>query len=94
MTAKQASIAKAMEALVGERFTLLTLNDMLNEMFGESLTIVDTTDSKDENDFSDNTLLFESTNDDTYGFFDIYYLNTREDDVIYITEVSYDFNQI
>jgi hypothetical protein len=94
MTAKQQEIAKAMEALVGARFTLLTLNDMLDQIFGESLTIEDITDSKDENDFSDNNLLFESENEDTYGFYDIYYLNTREDDVIYITEVSYDFDQI
>jgi hypothetical protein len=94
MTAKQQVIAEALEALVGSRFTLLTLNDMLDQIFGESLTIEDTTDSKDENDFSDNTLLFESKNEDTYGFFDIYYLNTREDDVFYITEVSYDFDQI
>ena len=83
-----------MEALVGSRFTLSSLNVKLNEIFGESLTIEDTTDSKDDNDFSDYTLLFESKNEDTYGFFDIYYLKTRYENAIYITEVSYDFDQI
>jgi hypothetical protein len=64
---------------------------MLNEIFEEEITIEDTTDGKDDNDFSDYNLLFESKNENTYGWFDIYYLKTREDDVIYITEVSYEF---
>lgn len=91
MFEQQLQIVQKLEGLVNQRFTLLTLNELLNEIFEENITIEDTTDGKDDNDFSDYTLLFESTNEDTYGWFDIYYLKTREDDVIYITEVSYEF---
>jgi hypothetical protein len=90
-TEKQKQIVQKLEDLVNNRFTLLTLNDMLNEIFQEEITIGDITDSKDDCDLSDYNLLFESKNEDTYGWFDIYYLKTREDDVIYITEVSYEF---
>lgn len=91
MFEQQLQIVQKLEGLVNQRFTLLTLNELLNEIFEENITIEDTTDGKDDNDFSDYTLLFESKNEDTYGWFDIYYLKTREDDVIYITEVSYEF---
>ena len=91
MTDQQTQIVQKLEDLVNNRFTLLTLNNMLNEIFEEEITIEDTTDGKDDNDFSDYNLLFESKNENTYGWFDIYYLKTREDDVIYITEVSYEF---
>ena len=94
MTDQQSQIVQKLEDLVNNRFTLLTLNDMLNEIFGEEIEIEDTTDSKDDNDFSDYNLLFESKNENTYGWFDIYYLKTREDDVIYITEVSYEFENL
>ena len=91
MTDQQIQIVQKLEDLVNNRFTLLTLNDMLNQIFEEEITIEDTTDGKDDNDFSDYNLLFESKNENTYGWFDIYYLKTREEDVIYITEVSYEF---
>lgn len=91
MFEQQLQIAQKLEGLVNHRFTLLTLNELLNEIFEENITIEDTTDGKDDNDFSDYNLLFESKNEDTYGWFDIFYLKTREDDVIYITEVSYEF---
>jgi hypothetical protein len=91
MSDKKTQIVNKLEDLVNNRFTLLTLNDKLNKIFGEEITIEDITDSKDDNDFSDYNLLFESKNEDTYGWFDIYYLKTRYDDVIYITEVSYEF---
>ena len=94
MTEKKLQIVNKLEDLVNNRFTLLTLNDKLNKIFGEEIEIEDTTDSKDDNDFSDYNLLFESKNENTYGWFDIYYLKTREDDVIYITEVSYEFENL
>ena len=91
---KQKQIIQKLEDLVHNRFTLLTLNDMLNEIFGEEIEIEDTTENKDECDLSDYNLLFESKNENTYGWFDIFYLKTREDDVIYITEVSYEFENL
>jgi hypothetical protein len=95
MTEKQNQIVYQLECLVTGRFTIETLNEKLSKIFNEDIKVTDITDGKNDDDTCDWNLLFSSKNEDTYGFFDIYYLKMRKPGFdgsdIYITEVSYEF---
>ena len=90
---KYKKIKKGMENLVGKRFSVDSLNAHLSKLFKEEIKVEDV--NVNDDDFGDYNLLFESTNPDTYGFFDIYYLPMRkpgyDGETIYITEVAYEF---
>jgi hypothetical protein len=90
MTDKKKKIAMQLEALVSQRFTIESLERELSLIFNEDITVEDITDEEDGCDTSDYNLLFESKKESTYGFFDLYYLKTR-DDKVYITEIFYEF---
>jgi hypothetical protein len=95
MTDKQILIVKQLENLVQERYNLKTLTKKVSEIFNEDIKIEDITLGKHDCDLSDYNLLFESKNEDTSGFFDIYFLKTRKTgyngETMYITEISFEF---
>jgi hypothetical protein len=95
MTDKQILIVKQLKNLVQERYNIETLTKKVSEIFNEDIKIEDITSGKHDCDLSDYNLLFESKNDDTYGFFDIFFLKTRKTgyngETMYITEISFEF---
>jgi hypothetical protein len=101
LTYRQKKLVNDLESLVGMRCTLDSLNRKLSEFTGETISVVDITSSKDEDDLSDWNLLFEinsEENDELYGYFDIYYLKLRKPgyfgETMYITEISYEFENL
>jgi hypothetical protein len=92
MTEMKKKIVMQLEALVSQRFTIESLERELSLIFNEGIHVEDITDEKDGCDTSDYNFLFESKKESTYGFFDLYYLKTR-DDMVYITEISYEFEE-
>ena len=90
MTDKKMEIVNQLEGLVHHRFTIESLEEKLSGIFNEEIHVEDITDEKDGCDTSDFNLLFECRNEETYGYFDLYYLKTR-DEMVYITEISYEF---
>jgi len=93
MTDKQIEVVAKINALVNTRQSIESLNVLLSQIFNEPIKVEDITDL-DTQPF-DYNLLFESTNVDTYGFFDIYYLKMInkgfDGSDMYITEISYEF---
>jgi hypothetical protein len=93
MTDKQIEVVTKLNTLVGTRHSIESLNVLLSNVFNEQIKVEDITDLDTQP--SDYNLLFESTNVDTYGFFDIYYLKMInkgfDDSDMYITEISYEF---
>jgi len=92
-TKKQIEIINKMEELVSQRLTLSDLKGKIQRIFNnDNIDLVDVTSDKDDNDLSDYNLMFSNeTLDDLYGYYDIYYLKTRDNDHIYITGVGYEF---
>ena len=105
MTEKQQRIAWELEYLVHHRTNEKALNAHLSKLFGTEIKIEDITDD-DEDWHGDwhyafnvcnDDMQYESEDDKIGGFFDIYYLKTRENDYgddFYITEVACDFCDI
>ena len=86
---KQKEIIKALEELPHNRFSMVTLHQKLTDIFGAGISPIELVEPDEEG--GDFNLIFESyVTDDSYGFFDIYYLPTRMNSM-YITEVDYDF---
>lgn len=96
MTKKQKKVANFLERLVGERVTMEELNKGLSEIFKENIQVENVSqmgiDNGDNDQLPDFDLMFNSTKKKTYGYYDIYMLPTREEGVMYITEVAYEFD--
>jgi hypothetical protein len=101
MTPRKKEVVKFLESLVGQRFNLDTLNANLSKHFNETIRVenvsqgrIDSGESDDE--LTDWNLMFDSTKDETYGYFDIYMLPMRragfDGATFYVTEVGYEFD--
>jgi len=93
MTDNQLRVVTELNKLVTTRQSIESLNVKLSEIFKESIKVEDCTNL--DNEPSDYNLLFESITEETYGFFDIYYLkmiNKGFDGAdMYITEIAFQF---
>ncbi len=84
-------IVKELECLVQHRFTKETLEIRLKSIFGTETKVEDI--SSDDDELSDFNFLAEMKNDaiGLFGYVDIYFLKMRKDNMIYVTEVAYQF---
>ena len=101
MTPRKQEVVKFLESLVGQRFNTDTLEAKLSEHFNETIHVENVSqgriDSGEEDDeLTDWNLMFDSTKDETYGYFDIYMLPMRrtgfDGATFYVTEVGYEFD--
>jgi hypothetical protein len=94
MTRVQQEVVKFLENLVQQRFNLETLNQELSKCFGEDIK-AEFVDEENERDLGDWNIMFNSEQEDTYGYFDIYVLKMRnigfDGAEFYVTEVGYEF---
>lgn len=101
-TSRQIEIINFLESLVHHRFSIEQLNEKLSKEFKENIEVYNKTQDyidRDEEDpdqvLCDYNLMFNSENEDTYGYFDIYMLPMRKKSFdgadMYITEISYEF---
>ena len=86
---RKMSIISYMESLVGKRFAKETLEFLLSDFLGQPITLCEMTNDWD----ADYRVSFD-IEDEQFGqiSFDILYLNTRKGEIMYITEVGYDFD--
>jgi ASC-1-like (ASCH) protein len=99
LTDKQKKIVSELESLVGQRFSEERLNETLSKMFNEQIKVENVSQSRidngEEDDLADFNLMFNSEQEETYGYFDIYMLPMRkagfDGSTMYITEISYEF---
>ena len=84
-----------LESLVGKRFNLETLNEKLSEAFDEDIECSIVNEDDEDNELTDWNIMFNSTKDETYGYFDIYVLKMRrpgfDGSRFYVTEIGYEF---
>lgn len=101
MTPRKKEVVKFLESLVHNRFDIETLDAKLSEHFNEQIHVENVSqariDSGEEDDeLADFNLMFDSKNQETYGYFDIYFLPMRREGfdgaTIYVTEVGYEFD--
>lgn len=100
MNEKQKQIVAELETLVFQRFTTERLNETLSKMFNEKIEVENVSQSRIDNgeddELSDWNLMFNSEREETYGYFDIYFLPMRragfDGSTMLITEVSYEFD--
>jgi hypothetical protein len=94
LTDRQIEVVNQLESLVGSRYSIETLNTKLSEIFNEKISVEDCTNL--DNEPCDYDLMFNSENEETYGYFDIYFLkmiNKGFDGAdMYITEIAYEFD--
>ena len=94
MTRVQQEVVKFLENLVHQRFNLETLNTELSKCFGEDVK-AEFVDEENEAGLGDWNIMFNSEQEDTYGYFDIYVLKMRnvgfDGAEFMITEVGYEF---
>jgi len=94
MSELRKSINSFLEGLVHNRFSKEELETKLSEYFKFPVTVDDTSKYYDE--LADFNLLFgmdfKYPTEHIYGYVDLYYLKTREEDKpMYITEVAVEF---
>ena len=101
MTPRKKEAVKFLEGLVHNRFNMDTLQAKLSEHFNEEIHVENVSqnriDSGEEDDeLVDWNLMFDSKNQETYGYFDIYILPMRragfDGATFYVTEVGYEFD--
>ena len=101
MTPRKQQVVNFLESLVGQRFNTESLEAYLSENFNEEIKVENVSqgriDSGEEDDeLADWNLMFNSENQETYGYFDIYMLPMRragfDGATFYVTEVSYEFD--
>jgi hypothetical protein len=101
MTQRKKEVVNFLESLVGQRFNTESLEAKLSEHFNETIRVENVSqariDSGEEDDeLVDWNLMFDSTKDETYGYFDIYMLPMRRQGfdgaTFYVTEVGYEFD--
>jgi hypothetical protein len=95
MKEKQKEIVKFLENLVHSRTNLDNLTKMLSKKFNEEITLEVVNNEDEDNELSDWNIMFNSEKEETYGYFDIYFLKNRrtshDGSNIYITEIGYEF---
>ena len=91
MTFKERGIKCFLESLVGKRFAKETLEFLLSDFLGQPITLCEMTNDWD----ADYRVSFD-IEDEQLGYisFDIWYLKTRKEERMYITEVGYDFDVV
>jgi hypothetical protein len=92
-TEQHRQIARELEALVHHRFNIDTLNKKVSEILGEEVQLeLGRLDVQDEPDWC---YQWNSEQEETYGYYDIYVLMQRNEDwngnTMYVTEVGYEF---
>ena len=101
MTPRKQDAVKFLESLVGQRFNTATLESKLTEHFNEKIEVYNASQGRinsgeEDDELSDWNLMFDSKNQETYGYFDIYFLPMRrvgfDGATFYVTEVSYEFD--
>jgi hypothetical protein len=101
MTPRKKEVVKFLESLVGQRFNTDTLDAKLSDHFNEEIHVENVSQARidsgeDDDELSDWNLMFDSKNQETYGYFDIYFLQMRrpgfDGATIYVTEVGYEFD--
>jgi uncharacterized protein with von Willebrand factor type A (vWA) domain len=94
-TQKQKECINFLESLVHQRFNFKTLIEKLSQYFNEEIKAEFVNEDDDTNDLSDWNIMFDSENEETYGYFDIYVLKHRKQGFdntdFYVTEVGYEF---
>ena len=94
-TEKQKEIDDFLESLVGKRFNMETLTEALSLKFQEKIEAEIVNEDDDTNELADWDIMFNSENEDTFGYFDIYVLKMRnigfDGSTFHITEVGYEF---
>ncbi len=89
-----------LEGLVGQRFSMQSLNDKLEKVFNQKVELQNTSllreQENDDDDLADYNLMFSiEDGSEQSGFFDIYMLPMRRNGFdgadMYITEVGYEF---
>ena len=89
-----------LEGLVGQRFSMQSLNDKLEKLFKQKVELQNTSllreQENDDDDLADYNLMFNiEDGSEQSGFFDIYMLPMRRKGFdgadMYITEVGYEF---
>jgi hypothetical protein len=95
LTKKQKEIVNFLESLIGERYNIDTLNEYLSNKFGEKIEAEIVNDDDETNTLTDWNIMFNSEKEDTFGYFDIYMLKMRNDNLdgstFYVTEIGYEF---
>ncbi len=93
-TKTQKEVIDELEDLVGKRFNLKTLNEVLAEIFNEDIK-AEFVDNANERQLTDWNIMFNSEKEETYGYFDIYVLKHRvkgfDGTDFYITEIGFEF---
>ena len=96
MTSEQKKVVAFLEDLVHSRFTKEELDEKLSKFFDEKIEIENISqekiDNEDSDELADFDWMFNSEKGETYGYFDIYMLPTREEGKWYVTEVGYEFD--
>ncbi len=101
MTPRKKEAVKFLESLVGQRFNTATLESKLTEHFNEKIEVYNASQGRidsgeDDDELSDWNLMFDSKNQETYGYFDIYMLPMRREGFdganFYVTEVGFEFD--
>lgn len=94
-TEKQKEIVDFLESLVGQRYNMETLTETLSSKFQEKIVAEIVNEDDDTNELADWNIMFNSENEDTFGYFDIYVLKMRntgfDGSTFHITEVGYEF---
>jgi len=93
-------IISFLEGLVGQRFSMQSLNDKLERVFNQKVELQNTSllreQEQDDDDLADYNLMFNiEDGSEQSGYFDIYMLPMRRKGFdgadMYITEVGYEF---
>ena len=97
MTLRQKNISYFLEGLVGKTVTESSLNNILSIVFEQDIRVTNTNKNKElfgeTKGLVCHNLAFSSIQLETYGYFDIFYLNTK-DDKMYMTEVEINFVEV
>lgn len=97
---QQQEIISFLERLVGQRFSMQSLNDKLERVFKQKVELQNTSllreQENDDDDLADYNLMFNiEDGSEQSGYFDIYMLPMRRKGFdgadMYITEVGYEF---
>ena len=97
---EQQEIISFLEGLVGQRFSMQSLNDKLERVFKQKVELQNTSllreQQQDDDDLADYNLMFNiEDGSEQSGYFDIYMLPMRRKGFdgadMYITEVGYEF---
>lgn len=93
-TNAQKEVVYFLEDLVGKRFNLETLNEVLSKKFEEEIKC-EIVNENDEDGTPDWNIMFNVEREDIYGYFDIYILKMRkpgfDGSTFYVTEIGFEF---